>query len=476
MRKTILPFWGLVLSCISGWTQPIFEDKTETLPLDYVSARTMDIASGDLDGDGDKDIVLAMEVSTNWILWNDGQGQFSVDTSRAFSPLKTYPQGFTGEDSEDIALFDLDKDDDLDLLFVTEDTDLHELYLNDGTGNFSLAPFQFPHPQKSNSVLVYDFNQDTWPDVMIGQDGANALYINQQDGTFGPAPVGIWPPNTSWSQDLKLVDVNGDNKLDIIEGADQGPSNLYLNQDDTFSLANDRLPPSLNNVETRKILPVDVDLDGDMDLFWCNVGWTQGRPPQDLLLINDGTGHFTDETNTRFPFLHIITLDGAFMDLNGDQYPDLILALGSEPTNHVVYLNDPANPGHFQPDPSYLPFMVLATTIAIDTADYNGDKLTDLYFGVLQSPDRLLLQTGPPTSIDADRSSHGFMLFPNPVTETLTVRYPQRDMADMYALSGQLIRKDIPVYDGAKIDVDQLIPGTYVLKLDAGPTLRFQKI
>ncbi|MEM7660368.1 MAG: VCBS repeat-containing protein, partial [Bacteroidota bacterium] len=154
MKRWLLISWFATGFLALQAQQVLFSEETQRLPLAYAGDRSMDVVAADLDNDGDQDVVIAREVTQNWIFWNDGSGHFSIDTTKAFPQAKTYPQGFTGEDSEDIAVFDAEGDGDLDLLFVTEDTDLHEFLLNDGTGTFSLAPYQFPHLRKSNAVLA----------------------------------------------------------------------------------------------------------------------------------------------------------------------------------------------------------------------------------------------------------------------------------------------------------------------------------
>lgn len=86
----------------------------------------MDVAVGDADGDGDPDLALAIEFGPNLLVINDGSGRFADETASRL-PAAIH-------DSEDAAFADLDGDGDRDLVFVSEDDQINELYLNDGAG------------------------------------------------------------------------------------------------------------------------------------------------------------------------------------------------------------------------------------------------------------------------------------------------------------------------------------------------------
>jgi len=73
----------------------------------------------------------------------------------------------------------------------------------------------------------------------------------------------------------------------------------------------------------------DFDSDGDMDLFVGSrsVPGAYGLSPEQLLLENDGKGHFKDVTNTRMPGKKNIGMvtDSEWMDYDNDGDPDLIV-------------------------------------------------------------------------------------------------------------------------------------------------------
>ena len=116
-------------------------------------------------------------------------GAFLEDSNRLLPQLKTYTPPFKGEDSEDIAVADFDKDGDLDLFFVSEDTENHELLLNNGLGQFDFAPNLIPKIGQANGVLVYDFNRDNYPDILIGIRAGMSYILTTMDALSKIKPL-----------------------------------------------------------------------------------------------------------------------------------------------------------------------------------------------------------------------------------------------------------------------------------------------
>ena len=101
-------------------------------PTAYDLQEVADSASGDIDGDGDIDLVVATR--SGWsVLENDGSGAFTVSS-------RTYPVRYWV--SERATLSDVDGDDDLDVVLGVGDfnmIDQHQIQvaLNDGSGTFA---------------------------------------------------------------------------------------------------------------------------------------------------------------------------------------------------------------------------------------------------------------------------------------------------------------------------------------------------
>ncbi len=96
---------------IASTQEPFFTDVTET-NLPPLPPECMDAAVGDVDGDGDPDMALAIERQPNVLMLNDGTGVFANVSERLPSTI---------HDSEDTEFIDVDVDGDLDLVFASED-------------------------------------------------------------------------------------------------------------------------------------------------------------------------------------------------------------------------------------------------------------------------------------------------------------------------------------------------------------------
>jgi len=344
----------------------------------------MDARAADLDGDGDLDLVVAIEFGRNVLLINDGTGVFADESgARLPQPIN---------DSEDIAIADFDGDGDLDLVFVSEDDVVNEYYWNDGAGFFTDVSNLLPVNGVSNAVEWADLTGDGFPDLLIGNRGQNVFLRNDGAGGFIDETGARFPIDTRTTQDLELGDVDADGDLDLIV-ANEEENRLWLNRGNgTFVDAVGRIPVPPGGEETRETALGDIDGDGDLDLFFANVDFFTGFEPPNRLLVNDGNGQFTDESTERLPFFETSSVDVDFEDAEGDGDLDLLIAntggfqlLLNEGNGVFVDATSPL----VSTDPG-------ATVFDIEPADYDGDGRVDLYLSDFFSDDRLLFAVDSP--------------------------------------------------------------------------------
>ncbi|MEO6404313.1 MAG: VCBS repeat-containing protein [Ferruginibacter sp.] len=358
----------------------ITDVSKEALPLDKLINNSMDVQSADLDGDGDIDLVVAMEFKPNIVLFNDGHGKFFYNPA-------TLPQ--KSHDTEDIALADFDEDGDLDIIFVSEDDEIHEYYLNEGKGNFTDVSDRIPVHSVCNAVVAGDFDKDGDIDLVLGNAGQEIFLANDGKGNFSNETTGRMPPDISVTQDVEAADIDGDADLDLVIGNEDG-NKIYINdgkghfKDETII----RLPYA--NEETRKVDMADIDGDGDPDIFFSNVDFTQSKNIANRLLVNNGKGIYTDETTKLFLAANDMhTADACFSDLDGDDDPDLVL--GNLVNGYIqVCLNN--GKGQFtEVTDSIFPQRLYGEAISVHVKDLNGDRVPDIYFGMFRSSDRLFI-------------------------------------------------------------------------------------
>lgn len=164
--------------------------------------------AGDVDGDGDTDIVV-INRAQNHIVWlNSGKGVFQRREITAASAAQA--QG--GE------LVDVDGDGDLDLVVAQMNTQQNELFMNNGTGIFTRDTQGRLTAESDNTwgVKAFDANLDGFPDLLYLNSGqANRLLLNNGSGYFSNAPAGMMPLGSSYTTSAAVGDLNRNNRPDI---------------------------------------------------------------------------------------------------------------------------------------------------------------------------------------------------------------------------------------------------------------------
>jgi hypothetical protein len=368
----------------------LFADATSTHVPDNAGVHSMDAEFGDFDKDGDLDVAVAVESGANILYLNDGSGRLAqkrnVFTSRA-------------GDSEDLAVADFDQDGNSDIVFVDEDGGIHQLYYGNGDATFRDVSSRIPRCE-ANAVEAVDLTEDGWTDIVIGcaggGSGAQDLFlVNDRKGGFADETAQRFPALTESTQDVKAADLDGDGDLDLVIGNDNQKNRLLINQGKGFFADSARNLPIPYQEETREVLLFDADNDGDKDIVFCNLTCNAcgafTRNPQARILINDGKGRFTDETQARMPPNTWSSWDGGYLDFDADGDLDLILCAievpGFLPLAYKAYRND--GKGRFTDETAViLPGSFVGHGWDVEVADLDKDGALDMYLCSRPGQDR----------------------------------------------------------------------------------------
>lgn len=435
------PFYLLLFIAQASFGQAI---NFQLAPAQYFSGnlnlnsnfRAFDFARadlGDLDGDGDLDVVLMgvrsgsvnVETVECEVYRNDGHGNFG-------SPSVVGLRGVRG----DLELVDLDGDGDLDIFMSGRYESLRRvrIYLNDGTGQFtSFINSGIPNIEGSFDFGDVDGDGDLdfailgtidAPNLPNGYQNHTGLYINNGFGVFSGDTSAF---TQLFYGDVAFIDSDSDGDLDIVSsghitwgtpqfhayinnGSNQFVANTSLTatplkkahfhvadlngdaQDDFIYAGDSTLTlfsstgaggsfTSLTNLplpkyDTPHFESGDVDSDGDLDLFISANEYPEKAGA--YCFLNDGNNNFSERISLDFG-RNNYTDDAVFGDVNGDGSIDVFFLNGYR--GFKFCLND--GTGRF--------YEVTSSTFGVcdvsgaDVGDINGDGNIDFVFTGLSS-------------------------------------------------------------------------------------------
>ena len=188
-------------------------------------------------------------------------------------------------------------------------------------------------------AAVGDVNGDGRDDIFLGgAAGWPGQMLIQKGNSWQATNIQTFEQTNNYEDTAAtFFDADGDGDLDLFvgSGGNEMPvghrymqDRLYLND----GKGNFELSPrafTANGFNTSVAVPIDVDQDGDLDLFVGSrsIPSQYGSSPPSFMYINDGTGTFRDEIETYAPELASLGMitDAVSIDIMGDKTPELIV-------------------------------------------------------------------------------------------------------------------------------------------------------
>ncbi len=328
--------------------------------------------------------------------------EFEFAPVTPFTQLRLPPENgpaFIRNERPGVAVFDYDRDGDLDFYVTADQTQANVLYQNDGQGNFRDAAREAgveALDRNSTGIVACDFNNDGFQDLYVGSRGGRGdgldfrsppegqgnkdlLYLNNGDGTFSDITDSAFgeEANLRSAMSVACADVDGDQWLDIYVG------NLF---DDDFRNLNTPWHAGNYNVLYRN----------NGDLTFTDVSAVAGvkgpeiymRYPDDtpVVFVDDGTGmwyegydpNITDDMGNRVGEPTAQTFAVLFFDNDDDGDPDLWVANDGDWL--YVYRND-STPGNirFTSVAEEMGVRKVGAWMGFAVGDYDSDADLDLF-------------------------------------------------------------------------------------------------
>lgn len=281
--------------------------------LEETSETSANVSMGDLDRDGDLDLVLAK--GRHWplidrVLLNDGRGTF-VATDLAPTADRSYSA----------VLADVDGNGSLDLVLSNDRPDDKLVYLNDGQARFRRAGTWGSPAWNTRNAAVADLNGDGRPDIIAAnRGGVSNVCLNDGAGRFDATPCLVLPSESATS--IVPGDFNKDGAIDLaVPHRDGGQSRLFLNDGKAGFTKSVAFGPAVTNA--RAAAAGDLNGDGWLDLV---VG---DERTGTRVYLNDGTGALVAGAVLGDSTLAVGAM--AIADLNRDGHTDIAIGHSGAP-------------------------------------------------------------------------------------------------------------------------------------------------
>ncbi len=338
------------------------------------------IAIGDVDNDGDIDIVVS-DASALTVLLNNGLGIYAAH------PMSPFADGGGGA----VTLGDMDNDGDIDAVVANSMGGQLRVFLNNGSGDFSSQSFGSPF----TLCLLYsiprlaDVDGDGDLDAVMAnnQCAGISILLNSGAGTLGaPANYGT---SGAIPNGIVLGDVDNDGDVDVVV-TNNGSDNVTVMINNGLGIYTVHPMSPFGSVGTTptSLDLGDIDGDGDLDLAIIN------NTPGDVhIRFNDGSGGFAAGTSYTMLSANNSSDMVHFADVDGDGDLDIISA-GYFVNQVAVRLNNGF--GNFMTIATGSPYATGASPYSIQTGDVDGDGDMDIITANLGGANISVLLNGIP--------------------------------------------------------------------------------
>ena len=316
-----------------------------------------DVAVGDMDNDGDQDVVSVATRGGELLFHENANGEGAFFASRKIA------SGIDRPTSALIADFDLDND--LDVVLAARGDQMLVWFENDGRGVFSDAQSLMASDNRlegAASMSLADLDNDGDQDVAVATLDSFVWLENLADGNFSePRRIArsIMLPSG-----VSTADLDGDGDADVVATTALDSRTMwYENAGDGTFMARHVISRDTKFVTAVKTQ--DIDADGDLDVLTTS--------------FLDGAIVWHENTSGRFlKSTQVGQMDGisdlAVFDMDGDQ--DLDMVASTSTVDRVVWFENTNGQANYSEGRTIQ--SNIRNVRAIDSTDIDGDGLADI--------------------------------------------------------------------------------------------------
>ena len=259
-----------------------------------------------------------------------------------------------------------------------------------------------------SGVSTADWNMDGWDDLTFGNSsGALRTFINNQGNGF----TSMHLPVTQQTEAKSIIwlDIDDDGDMDLYYSDAEGRAEIAENIGDTLFIN----VTAFTNIEQVEMPSEgcswgDYDNDGDLDLYICRYYESEedvGAEYRNVLMRNDGDFQFTDVSAESLTGIYArASFQSVWYDWDRDGFQDLFVINDKDGANTLFHN---LQNGQFEDIASQVGLDVSMDAMSATLGDYNSDGITDIYIsdsGIGENPEGSKLFRGTQSGVYIEES------------------------------------------------------------------------
>lgn len=423
------------------------------IEIDANAISPTDVKTGDIDGDGDIDVVASM--SGIIALYRQENLAFEKPVFLATNLQQVFS----------LAIADLDGDGDLDITTVTFDQGRVIWFENiDGEGTFASPSIISTTPFGPVHIITADIDADGDEDILVSASMDTTLYLyRNNNNTAFVEEVIIGFPHSN-GRVVFAGDIDGDGDLDLVFSSLGGNLFTWLYNEGTGTFgAPNNIPATGAGVEDLSL--ADIDGDGDLDVVLVttvnsSIAWCENT---------NGLGAFGPQqfitTNAASRALYVT-------DLDNDGAIDVVAALGSTSLGKIEWYKNLDGLGTFSEGLVIEP--EADATRGVHAADLDGDGDMDV-IGTLRIANKITWYENQTILSTPTFKPETISIVPNPAQDKVSLQstIPIKKI-HFYNAEGKKL--EIKTTKTEQIDISYLSQGVYFIEVVTENGSQFKKL